>query len=191
MNPIQAEQAKAAQAPAEEQETQEAQPQQGGDEEVTPEEQEVFKKVEMMMMDALYDKKINEQVLQSLKRGGGPESLANAAMMLFLGIDEKLGNIPLTVVVPAAVNALDQIIELAEEAKIMQVDEQMLGAAVQYLIKMIAEKYEVDPEELQQLIAENEQNVQQIVQQQESYAGGAPGRPGGGPQQQPQGAMNG
>jgi hypothetical protein len=123
----------------------------------SPEEQEAYSRVVAAGGKVLYGKESSDQFLAMLKAGADDpaKALADATAMLIVQLDKKAnGTIPDVVIIPAAAELLGLTAELAEKAGIFEVDDAVKAKASQQLILSLSKEYEVDPAELQALIAE-------------------------------------
>lgn len=154
-----------------------------GAEQATPEEQESFERIGYTAMHILYADESHQGFVKMLQDGQDmpAKTLAEVAMLVFSKIDEASGGkIPEVLVIRAAEQVLDLVIELAEKAKIMQVDEKMAGRAVQEMLIIAGEMYGFDPAELQEEIQGMDQGrVQKMVQEQQQIAQESPMAAGG------------
>lgn len=145
-----------------------------GEEQATPEEQDAFERVEVAAIEMLYNEKTNKQFVEILKKGASTpaKSVARVAMQIFSMIDQKSdGQIPVAVVLQGAVQVLAVVVEMVEKMGIFEVGEDVLGRAVQEVVMKVAELYDMDQEEVQELMAEFQGQQQGMVAQQEQYAG--------------------
>lgn len=143
-------------------------------EQATQEEQDAFKRVELAAIDILYNEKLNPQFVKMLQDGADTPAatLARVAMQIFGKIDkDSNGTIPEAVVIQGAIQSLEVVRDMVEKLGIFEVNDQVLGRAVQEMITLAADRYDIDEEELQELIDEYQGESQQMVSQQSQYAG--------------------
>lgn len=125
---------------------------QGGTEEVTPELQEAYDRTVMGGMAVLFDDPMHDSVIKMLNSGADnpAKTLADVTAMIILQLDEKSGGeIPEDVILPAAEEILSQAAELAGNAKIFEVNDQVISVASEELVTQLAAHY--DPDGLQEL----------------------------------------
>ena len=137
-------------------------------------------------MKALYDEKMNQNIMQILKAGAkNPEqTLAQVVVMLISAMDQKAGGkIPRNIILPAAEEVMALVGELAQKAGYFQVDDDMLGRALAAAIAQFAKKYGAKQEEVQGMM----QQLGAQKDQPPSFAKGAPQRSSPAPQQPMQG----
>jgi hypothetical protein len=144
-------------------------------EEASPQEQDVFTRIELGAMSMLYDDKTHAGFVKMLKAGEGQPAkvLATTAMTVFSEIDKQSGGkIPEEMIIPALVEGvLGAVVDLAEKTKAFPVDENVAGKAVQELLVMAAQQYDIDAAELQEAIgAMPAEQQQQMVAQQQQFA---------------------
>ncbi len=160
----------------------------GGEEQATPEEQKAFESIEVAAMSMLYDEKAHPQFIKMLKEGEAQpaQTMAQAAMTIFGQIDDQSnGTVPEAVIIQGAVQVLEVVFELVEKAQIYQLDENMIGQAVQHLLMLVGSAYDIDPEEMQQLMAGMDQaTMEQSVAQQQQISAGENQQPVAAPQQE-------
>ena len=141
----------------------------------TPQEQEQFSRFEVGAMMLVYDKDSNGAIAKSLQDGAdnAPDTLAGIALSNFLKLDEKFGNkIPASMIMRVAEVCLDVVIDFADKSGTLPTDENMAAKALQILVTKVAQKYNIDPAEIQQFIqSQGQQQVQSAVQQQQKIAG--------------------
>ena len=159
------------------QQEQPQQPQQPADNSnVTPEEQEAYERVVLSGIKILSDPKANSSIMTMLSNedvGEPEERLAKVASAIFSQIDEKSGGkIPEGVIIHSAGEILENVAEFANEAGVIQVDSQVQNKASQHLMMAIGEEYDIDPDEIQQVMSEmSDQDLQAVRQEQEGAVG--------------------
>jgi Ca2+-binding EF-hand superfamily protein len=144
-----------------------------GEEAATAEEQDAFKRVEVAAIDILYNEKTNKQFVQMLTEGAKTpaNTMAQVAMQIFAIIDEKSGGkIPVSVVIQGAIQVLEVVRDMVEKTGLFEVNEAILGKAVDIVLKTIGERYELDPQEIQELMAEYKDQTEGMVAQHQQYA---------------------
>lgn len=117
-------------------------------EEPTPEEQDEFTKVELAAKRVIHEKhEAFRKIVDMLKTGkdNPVPTLAQVALLIFGIVDgnSKQG-ISESIILRAAEVCLDLVIDLAEKAGIMQVDEQMAADAMNELIILAGNQYGFD-----------------------------------------------
>lgn len=145
-----------------------------GSEPASAEEQESYKKVVMAGLTTMFqDGSTKESILKRLKAGADnpPQALADIATMLITALDQKSkGTIPEVVILPAAAEILENAGQLANEAGIFEVNQNVIGEAAQIMVMSLAEKYGVEPAEIQELLDSMDQgSLDQIRTQQSQY----------------------
>jgi len=144
---------------------------------VSPEEQEAYNKVVMAGMKILFEnEKTKNGIEKQLKSGADKpaEILAEVAATIILQLDEQSkGQIPETVIIPAATEILEQVRDLADSLNIFPIDKAVENKAAQLMNAILMEQYgttpeqmndvmgQVDPEELQRIQLEQEGTVNQ------------------------------
>jgi excinuclease UvrABC nuclease subunit len=99
----------------------------------------------------------SDQVVQMLQQQEDPATaLGETTALLIANIDEQSGGqIPEDVILPAAEEVLGNISELAEQAQVFEITEEVVQKAGDILELELAEIYGVDPEEAQAYAEEN------------------------------------
>lgn len=141
----------------------------------TPAEQDGYSRTVLAGMKVLYDQATHASIVQSLKQGEPAEALANTVAVIMTQIDQKSGGkIPEAVILPAAAEILELTAEIATTAKVFQADEATVARAMQLLVINLAKQYGVEPGDIQALMQSiDPEQVQQMVAQQQQYAQGA------------------
>lgn len=146
-----------------------------GGEALTPEEQDAYKRAVLSGAEVLYSDETGPRIVEMLKAGAGnpAQVLAQVAALLITQLDEKSGmKIPEAVLLPAAMEIMALVAELAEKAGIFQVDEKTFTVAVQQMLVQVGDRYGVSEEEIRALIeGMDPADIQRIVSQQQSYHG--------------------
>lgn len=143
--------------------------------EASQEEQEAKDQVVTAGMKYLFDGgKPTELAVKRLKAQGGEpaKALADYTVTLIAEMDERSGNtIPEEVIVPAAVELLENVTELAAAADIFPVDEAVMNLAAQHLMVGLGDEYGADPAEIQQMMGSlDPEALKQIESQQGNFA---------------------
>lgn len=124
--------------------------------EASSESQDAYERVVMAGMKVLYeDEKTRGQIIERLKADAGnpAKTLADTVSMLMIQLDRQAGGkIPEDVIVPAAVELLEQTSELAESLDIVPIDDAVMNHAAQLMMVSIAEEYGTEPEEIQEVM---------------------------------------
>jgi len=120
----------------------------------TPEEQAIYEKVVLSAQKILYDKEANKWVMKMLSTGVKPsEAVSSVVALLIKEIDDRNnGAIPETVILPAAMEIMDFVAELAETAGLFELTADMADEATKMLVTNLGEHYGVNPEEIQQFL---------------------------------------
>jgi len=151
---------------------------------VNQSEQEAYNRVVMAGMKMIFENEQSQQGLIGMLKTPGAaaaEKLANASFMIITQLDEKSGGqIPEDVVLPASVEILEHMSELADSVKAFPVDPAVMNHAGQLLIVRMGEEYGVEPEDLEELMSSiDPQTMQAVGVEQESYANKQPENVGG------------
>jgi hypothetical protein len=153
-----------------------AMPAEEGGEEASPEEQDIFSRIELAALTMLYDDKTHGEFVNMLKAGAQQpaQTLATTALTIFGEIDRQSGGkVPEEMIIPALVEGvLGAVVDMAEKTRVMPVDEAVAGKAVQELLLLATQQYDIDPAEIEQAMAQMDPAQQQaMVQQQQQFAG--------------------
>lgn len=150
----------------------------GGGEAATPEEQAAYERVVLAGMKVLYSQETHQNIVQMLGQGEPAEAMATAVTIVMSQLDERSGGkIPEVVIFPAAAELLGQVAEIAEAAKVAQVDDRVVARAMQILVVKLADQYGIDPADAQALVQSVEpEQLQQIVAEQQQIAQGGGSR---------------
>lgn len=153
---------------------------------VSPEEQKAYDTVMVAAMDVVYGDKTHDQIMQALNKGGqASQALAKVAITIVLEIDnESQGKVPESVVIPAAMDVLDIVAEVAEKSQIFEVDEGVVMEAQQQVMVGLIEEYGVNKEDATALMGsfdketiEASNNTQHALAQGWATEGGKAGSP--------------
>jgi hypothetical protein len=141
---------------------------------VNPQQQEAYDNVVMAGMKILFEnKKTSEGIVKRLKadKDKPAKALADTAAMLMLQLDQQAkGEIPEEVILPAAIELLEQTSELADSMGLFPIDDAVLNRAGQLMVTNLAEQYGTTPEDIQELMGTmNEQELQVIEQEQGNF----------------------
>ena len=140
----------------------------------TPEEQQAYDQVVAAGSEVLHGDETHQDIMNMLKTGADNpgDALAEVAMTVLSQLDEQSGGkIPEGVLIPAADDILSQAGELAAAAGLFPWDDQVKQSAAQSLWTKAGEKYDFDPQEIQELIASMDQGeVENIRAEQEQIA---------------------
>lgn len=152
--------------------------QQGQESDVpTPEEQEAYERTVLSGIKALTAPESNPQIMEMLAGEGEPaQKLASVTNAIISQLDEQSGGtIPEVVIMPAAGEILENVVEFANESGVMAVDANVQNQATQHLIMELANTYDISPEDLQELSAGmSEDELGGIVKEQGAIAGAGP-----------------
>lgn len=99
---------------------------------VSAKEQEDYDRTVNAALGVIYEDSMHKNIMQMLSSGkeSPAKTLANVTAMIIQSLDEKSGGqIPETVILPAAEEILGEIAELAHKAKVFSVDESILSEA--------------------------------------------------------------
>jgi hypothetical protein len=153
-----------------------------GMEPVDAEEQDYYDRVIMSGMRVLFeDDATRNKIVGRLKadKGQPAKTLADTTAMLMIQLDQKAnGEIPETVILPAATEMLEQVAGLADSLNLFPIDDAVLNHAAQLMVMSLGEQYGVEPEDLEELLTSvNPEQLQQIVDQQGNFARKQPAVP--------------
>lgn len=134
----------------------------------------------------IHSEETRDGILNLLQGGAAnPEgAVVDAARLIILQLDEKSGKtIPAPVVIPAAIEIMEELANLGVQAGIWEFDNAMVQRAGVELMKRLADDYDISEEEIQAFMEEQDPEViQQSAQQMASYypefAGAQNGRGG-------------
>ncbi len=121
----------------------------------TPEEQDAVDRVVGAGSKIIYSEQGTQSILESLKSGDPPESIARTAFNLMMSLDQKSkGTIPEDAMMPAAVKLLALIAELGSKGGAIQTDANTVPQAMQHLVALGIENGIIDPAEIEQMMSE-------------------------------------
>lgn len=134
------------------------------------EEQEAFEKVELAAMKVIFqDENTKSAIIKMLKTSEDiATGMGQAAVMVMTQLDTQANNnIPEEVILPATGAILEHIAELANAVPdLPPVDQRVLKNATLHMEQALAEKYGLEPDEVEQMLAGvGEDQLQQIKQQ--------------------------
>lgn len=148
------------------------QPAQPGGGQPTPQEQQQYEKLILAGMKMLYSEQTHQGIMKMLSdgRSNPPKALADVVTLVMVQLAKKANNkIPPVIVLPAAAELLGLVAELAHTAKLFQVDERIINAALQQIVANLAGK--MNPDSVKRLIESVPQDkLKDMVAQQEGYA---------------------
>lgn len=159
-------------APTQEQPAQKPQgkPSPDGEINATPEEQEAYDKVILAASEVMYGD-MNPEIMKmlELEKNDPPKAIARVATTIIVQLDEKSGGtIQEQLIFPAAAEIAEMTAELADAKKVFPVDENVIQAAGQEMIVMIADEYGVPMEEIEAFMASVPQEVAQKIGEKQS-----------------------
>ena len=142
---------------------------------VTQDEQQAYERVVLAGVKVISDPSTNPQIMKMLgdESAGGPaQRLATTTSTIFSQLDEKSrGTIPEAVILNSAGEILENVAEFANESGVMSVDQNMLTKAGQFLLIEMANIYDFDPNEVEELtLGMDEKEVESIVKEQDAIA---------------------
>lgn len=155
-----------------------------GQEQVSGEEQDQYDRVVMAGMKVMFENETTRnQIADRLKadKEHPAKSLADTASMLMIQLDQQTdGNIPETVILPAAVELLEQLSDFADSLDIFPIDEAVMNHAGQLMVTSLGEQYGVEPEDIQALMdSTSPEQLKQIEEEQGNFARKQPPMPTG------------
>jgi hypothetical protein len=141
---------------------------------VDPQMQEAYDKVVMAGMKILFEnKKTSKGIVSRLKadKDKPAKALSDTAAILMIQLDQQAGGkIPEEVILPAAIELLEQTSELADSLGLFPIDDAVLNRAGQLMVANLAEQYGTTPEDIQEMMGSvNEQELQMIEQEQGNF----------------------
>lgn len=173
-----------------------------GSEVSTPEEQDHYEKVVLAGDKIIFgDDKAREAVVKQLTVSAREpaKALADATALLVIQLDEQAGKtIPETVILPAAIELLEHVSELAESLQLFQMDDAVVNRAGQLMVGNLAEAYGMQPEDMQAMVdSVPPEDAKAIVDEQSNFANKQPpgqqqqqaAAPEQTPEQPPEGAV--
>ncbi|MDX8400950.1 MAG: hypothetical protein R8K20_11995 [Gallionellaceae bacterium] len=124
-----------------------------------------IQKVVLAAMDMLYSDKMRASSVKMLKGGKPVVTIPTLAAKLVAIVDEKSGgNMPEDIVIPAAMEILDEVREFAEKADIAYPEEEE-DNAIMVMVQDLMESFGVTKEQVQEFIDQPEvnQHLQQVA----------------------------
>lgn len=146
-----------------------------GEGEVSDESQDIYDRVVTAGMKVLYeDENTKQQIVSRLQADSDnpAKTLADTVTMLMIQLDQQAGGkIPEDVIIPAAVELLEQTADIAESLDIVPIDNAIMNHAAQLMMVSIAEEYGTTPEEIQEVMnSMSTDELTAIEQEQGNYA---------------------
>lgn len=148
-------------------------------EQASPASQAAYEKVVLAGMKVIFDDKSNQQVLQTLQQGDRPDTaLANVTVSIITELDrQSQGKIPEDVIIPAAMEILSELGDVAQKAGLFEVDDSTMTGAAQQTVMKLLEQYGVQPQAVQAVMAKlDPAKVKQMVADQQKSAQGWAGQ---------------
>ena len=126
-------------------------------------------------MDMLYteDGRFNAAVKYLKEGANDPVSALSGLTSLIMGQldDTRDNNIAAIVVLPAAMEVLSELAEIANNAGAFEVDEALVNAASQMATARLGEEYGVEPQDAEEMLQGlDPQMLDEVSKQQEQYA---------------------
>lgn len=126
----------------------------------SPEEQQAYDEVVLAGLRVLYTKGekgeegTHEHVMGMINSGSDPATtLARITALIIKDLDQQMGNaIPETVILPASMEIMDAVAEMAEAAGAFTIDADTAEVALDILVTDLGEAYNVDPEQIRLLL---------------------------------------
>ena len=150
-----------------------------GSEAATGEEQASYEKVVMAgLKDLFEDDTTSKAIVEQLKTGAEnpAQSIADVTTMLITALDEQSGGqIPDAVILPAAGEILANVAQLANDADVFPVDQNIMGQAAQIMIVAVAERFGAEPGELEEMMGTLDEPTLNQIQTSQSQFGGPSG----------------
>ena len=135
---------------------------------VPPELQEAYERVVIGGMKIMFSKETHQFLLKELQ-GQGPvaqrlgEGIAGLMLLMF---KESNQTIPPEVIIPAGVELLMQAVDFVRQAELGEVTNKDIGDAMEIMIRMILEKFGVNPAQMEQMLNQYDNtNVDAAAQQ--------------------------
>jgi len=123
------------------------------DEKATPEEQEVFTKIEMAMAEKIYGREASSQIVESLKANQDPvKNVGDLASQMILTMEDEFGEIEEEVEIALLETAVEQMIDVLEASDdtVQLNDDQMAEAfSIALTVHTRANPERVDNEAMQ------------------------------------------
>lgn len=159
-------------APVEEEITQ-------GSEQSTPEEQDFYERVVLAGDKIIFgSEEARKAIVDKMKVDvqNPATALADATALLVVKIDEQTGGeVPESVILPAAAELLEHMTELADSLELFPIDDAVVNRAGQLMVHNLSEAYGVSPEDVQAMMdTVPPEAAQQIAQEQGNFANKQP-----------------
>lgn len=129
-------------------------------------EQQEYERMVLAGVNVISDETMSQNILNMLQQmqQTPEEGLAEATAFIVGQIDSQ-GDFPETVILKASEEILENVAELANSAKVYQVDEELLQSAGDLLELKLADMYGVDPQdpEFQEMIQNTDEKEMQSM----------------------------
>lgn len=123
---------------------------------VTPAEQAAYEKVVLAGLRVIYDEATHDKIMAFLDAADPATSLGRLAATILIELDRRADNqIPETVILPAAMELMDALAELANVSGKFEVTEVVAENATHVMVTMLAEHYGVDQNQAAQFLQDN------------------------------------
>jgi len=100
----------------------------------------------------LFRSQTHAGIVNMLRSGDPAEAIANVVTTVMVQLDKKSnGRVPETVILPAAAELVGEVAQLAGKIG-LQVDERVVGQAMQRMLVTLADEYGVSEQEIQELM---------------------------------------
>jgi hypothetical protein len=154
-------------------------------EEVSGEEQDAYDRVVMAGMKVMFENDdTREKIEKRLEadKQHPAKTLADTASMIMVQLDKQSGEgIPETVILPAAIEILEQLMEFADSIGVFPIDDAVMNHAGQLMVNSLGEQYGVEPEDLQAMMeGVDPAQLKQIEEEQGNFARKQPPMEAGG-----------
>jgi hypothetical protein len=119
-----------------------------------PELQEAYERVVIAGMKVMFSKESHKLMLDELQKEGplGQKLGMGIAGLMLLLIKESNGTIPPEVIIPAGINLLTRAADFIRKSKIEKITNADIGDAMEVMISTILEKFNVDTEQMNQML---------------------------------------
>ena len=142
------------------------QPQQAAPQEVEPQQDEATANAVLASLDIMYDPSVVDKITGNLSQGNPAENAGDLAARLVIQADEANNNeMPDDVVIPAALQVLEEVIGFMEEKGLGTIGEGEEQVAANSMMQVLMNAYGVEAADVEALAAEhdNDHGVQQSV----------------------------
>lgn len=121
----------------------------------SPEEQEAYDSAMQMASELLHvNDESSEQIMKMLSEGEPVESVVKVVDFIIGQIEETFKNqLPETVIIPAADEITDLVIELGDESGAFDITEEQIMQAKGSVVRSLLETYGIEPEDLEGMMA--------------------------------------